>query len=141
MAPLSVSRMPARGHLCTFCGAESATALRPGSLWIAAALAVPFVVPGLIYAAWQLTTRRRLCPICYHASLIPAEAPLARTWRSAGWLGAQGMGADLTQSDARLERIEQAIDAIAIEVDRVSQGQRDPAGAPRLGGGSSRSGY
>jgi hypothetical protein len=36
-------------------------------------------------------------------------------------------------SDARIERIEQAIDAIALEVDRVTHAQRfgSTAGAPR----------
>lgn len=102
-------------------------------MWIAVPLAIPFIVPGLLYLAWHLTTRRRLCPICHHAGLIPGDSPLARTWRTAGWLGTGG-GGEMTTSDTRLERIEQAIDAIAIEVDRVSQGQRISAAGPgRLG--------
>jgi hypothetical protein len=133
--------MVGRGHLCTYCGVETTAPQRPGSNWIALALSVPFVVPGAIYLAWRYTTRRLLCPICAHAALIPADAPLARTWRSAGWLAGQVPGPGPTVSDSRIERIEQAIDAIAMEVDRVTSAQRlasssalaprDP-GAPRL---------
>lgn len=100
--------------------------MKPGSNWVALALAVPFFVPGLVYLAWRYTTRRLLCPICSHAQLIPADAPLARTWRSAGWLAGQ-VPSSMTASDARIERIEQAIDAIALEVDRVTHAQRFPS--------------
>ncbi|MGQ0764803.1 MAG: hypothetical protein ACT4OZ_03960 [Gemmatimonadota bacterium] len=125
--------MTPRGYLCTYCGSESQTSLRPGSVWIAAPLAIPFIVPGLLYLAWHFTTRRRLCPICHHATLIPGDSPLARTWRSAGWLGSGGAGGEMTNSDVRLERIEQAIDAIAMEVDRVSHGQRGGVGGSATG--------
>lgn len=118
--------MPHHAFLCTYCGAESSAPVKPGSNWVALALAVPFFVPGLVYLAWRYTTRRLLCPICSHAQLIPADAPLARTWRSAGWLAGQVPSA-MTASDARIERIEQAIDAIALEVDRVTHAQRFPS--------------
>jgi hypothetical protein len=127
--------MAAHTFLCTVCGAESSVPVRPGSTWIGLALAIPFVVPGLVYMAWRYTTRRRLCPICSHAQLIPADAPLARTWRSAGWLAGQ-VPPGMSVSDARIERIEQAIDAIALEVDRVTHAQRfasASAGALREG--------
>lgn len=125
--------MAPHSHLCTFCGAETSAPQRPGSPWIALALAIPFFVPGLVYLAWRHTTRRLVCPICAHNQLIPADAPLARTWRSAGWLAGQAPSGGPMVSDARIERIEQAIDAIALEVDRVTHAQRfgSPAGAPR----------
>ena len=125
--------MAPHSHLCTTCGAETSAPQRPGSTWIAVALAIPFVVPGLIYLAWRYTTQRKVCPICSHRQLIPTDAPLARTWRSAGWLAGQAPAAQTT-SDVRIERIEQAIDAIALEVDRVTHAQRfgaAPAGNPR----------
>ncbi len=125
--------MAPNSHLCTFCGAETSAPRRPGSAWIGAALAIPFIVPGLVYLAWRFTTDRKLCPICSHNRLIPADAPLARTWRAAGWLAGQAP-APQTTSDVRIERIEQAIDAIALEVDRVTQAQRfgaAPTASPR----------
>jgi hypothetical protein len=95
---------------------------------VAAALMVPFVVPGLVYLAWRFTTRRLRCSICGQAQLIPGDSPLARTWRRAGWIPGQSLPTGTT--DPRIDRIEHAIDAIAAEVERVSLRQRDPA--PRL---------
>jgi hypothetical protein len=109
------------------------------------ALAVPFVLPGVIYTVWRYSMRRTVCPTCGHAQLIPADAPLARTWRAAGWIvGRPGDGSSTatTSPDIRIERIEQAIDAIAGEVDRIAQQQhrsppalrndRDSSGHPPL---------
>ncbi len=114
--------MPPRSWLCTYCGTETAAPLRPGSNWVAAALAVPFVIPALVYTAWRYTSKNLVCPICRHAQLIPGDAPLARTWRAQGWVSGQPLPTGTT--DPRLERIEQAIDAIATEVDRVGHLQR-----------------
>jgi hypothetical protein len=111
--------LPPRSWICTYCGTDTPNPTRPGSNWVAAALACAFVVPGVVYLAWRYSTRRLVCPICGHAQLIPADAPLARTWRSAGWVPGQTIGTGNT--DPRLERIEQAIDAIAVEVERVGR--------------------
>jgi hypothetical protein len=152
--------MPPHPVLCTQCGAETSTPLKvsPGSPWVALALAVPFVFPGVIYAIWRYTMRREACPTCGHASLIPADAPLARSWRASGLLPPRAterrgerpferliernLGLPATTApDIRLDRIEQAIDAIAQEVDRIGQQQRalsaprsefDPPPAARL---------
>lgn len=146
--------MPSQQFLCTQCGAETSAPLKvpPGSAWVALALAVPFVVPGVIYTIWRYSMRRTTCPTCGHAALIPGDAPLARTWRASGWiagrhverqaerpferliernLGGHGhLGAPaITAPEIRIDRIEQAIDAIASEVDRMGQQQRS------LGGG------
>lgn len=153
--------------LCTQCGAETSAPLRlpPGSPWVALALAVPFVIPGVIYTVWRYAMRRSVCPTCGHAALIPGTAPLARSWRAAGWLASRpaergaerafdrpdrpmerlierNLGTPLsTAPDIRIDRIEQAIDAIASEVDRIGQHQRalgalrgefDAPGPPRL---------
>ena len=133
--------------LCTQCGAQTSVPLRvpPGSPWVALALAVPFVLPGLVYTVWRYTMRRTLCPTCGHAQLIPADAPLARTWRAAGWIAgrpAEGSASTTSSPDIRIERIEQAIDAIAGEVDRIAhqqlrsspspRGDRDTSGSPPM---------
>ena len=116
--------MPPRSYLCTYCGTETANANRPGSPWVAAALVVPFVIPAVVYLAWRFTSKRLTCPICGHAQLIPGDAPLARTWRSAGWVPGQTLPAQSGATDPRLERIELAIDAIAGEVERVGRLQQ-----------------
>lgn len=114
--------------LCTQCGAETSAPLKvpPGSAWVALALAVPFVLPGVVYTVWRYAMRRSVCPTCGHAQLIPGDAPLARTWRAAGWLPARPTAREevarpVTAPDIRIDRIEQAIDAIAAEVDRIAQ--------------------
>jgi hypothetical protein len=93
-------------------------------------LLVPFVFPGVVYQVWRMAMRRPVCPRCGSVALIPGDAPLARAWRSAGWIaGSAGSG----PSDERLERIEQAIDAMAVEIERMRV-QQAPAlrvGEPR----------
>lgn len=120
--------MQSRHFLCTQCGAETSAPLKvpPGSAWVALALAVPFVLPGVVYTVWRYSMRRPVCPTCGHAQLIPGDAPLARTWRAAGWLPVrpavrEELPRPVTAPDIRIDRIEQAIDAIAAEVDRIAQ--------------------
>ena len=77
-------------------------------------------------------------------SMIPVVAigvPIARAY--ARRLESQPVAAIPSDVAARLERIEQAVDAIAIEMERVSEGQRfttkllsERAGLPASPGGS-----
>ncbi len=137
--------MQPRHLLCTQCGAETSAPLKlpPGSPWVALVLAVPFVIPGLVYTVWRYTMRRTVCPTCGHAQLIPGDAPLARAWRSAGWLPGRPPAREeearpVTAPDIRLDRIEQAIDAIASEVDRIAQHQHQHQQQQQRGLGGSR---
>lgn len=120
--------MTSRDFLCTRCGAQPHTPHRApaGSLWVGLILAVPFVIPGLAYLAWRYSCPRTLCPTCGHATLIPGDAPLARTWRTLGWIDARPAdpATGTTSPGIRLDRIEQAVDAIAVEVERISHAQR-----------------
>lgn len=123
-------------YLCTQCGAQTSAPLKvpPGSPWVGLVLAVPFVIPGVAYWVWRLTMRRTCCPTCGHAALIPADSPLARTWRSAGWIQerlAERQAVSTTSPDVRIDRIEQAIDAIAGEVDKIVQQQQRAVAAIR----------
>jgi hypothetical protein len=120
--------------LCTRCGTVTSNPLlvQPGSGWVTGVLALCFVMPGVVYAVWRYTCRKSVCPLCQSDALIPTDAPLARTWLHAGWIPSRGpdaSGATLTP-DTRLERIEQAIDAIAIEVERMGEVQRASLRAP-----------
>ena len=77
-------------------------------------------------------------------SMIPVVAigvPIARAY--ARRLESQPIAAIPSDVSARLERIEQAVDAIAIEMERVSEGQRfttkllsERAALPASSGGS-----
>jgi hypothetical protein len=105
-------------RLCTLCGHETVQPLRkmPGSGFVSLVLLIPFVLPGVVYQVWRMAMRRPVCPRCGSAALIPGDAPLARTWRAAGWLAGSTTS---VQSEERFDRIEQAIDAMSVEIERL----------------------
>ena len=59
------------------------TAARPakrvkGSFWIELILWLTFLVPGLIYSVWRLTSKEEICPECERPSMIPIDSPEAQ---------------------------------------------------------------
>lgn len=46
-----------------------------GSCLIELLLWVMFIIPGIIYSIWRLTTRRPVCPKCGSPELVPADSP------------------------------------------------------------------
>jgi len=125
--------MISEAHMCTLCGHETLHPLKkmPGTAWVSLVLLVPFVLPGVVYQVWRMAMRRAVCPRCGSTALIPGDAPLARTWRAAGWIAGTPAAAP---SEERFDRIEQAIDAMAVEIERMrvhqpplraSDGERD----------------
>jgi hypothetical protein len=64
---------------CTNCG----TVARPrqqikGSFLIEVMLWLCFLVPGIIYSIWRLTTKAIVCPRCGAPNMIPTASPKAR---------------------------------------------------------------
>lgn len=62
--------------ICTECG----TAGKPkktakGSMLIELVLWLAFIIPGLIYSLWRLTTKTTVCRTCGSVSLIPEDSP------------------------------------------------------------------
>lgn len=41
-----------------------------------------FIVPGLIYGVWRLTTKRKICPACGSVDLVPVNSPVGRKLRT-----------------------------------------------------------
>ncbi len=37
-----------------------------------------FILPGLLYSLWRLTTRRPVCRACGSPSIVPLSSPIAR---------------------------------------------------------------
>lgn len=64
--------------VCTACGyvGEPATATK-GSFGVELVLWLCFIVPGLIYSIWRLSSRHDACPSCGQTALIPAGSPMA----------------------------------------------------------------
>lgn len=65
--------------ICSQCGstAESKTFTR-GSFGIELVLWLCFLIPGLIYSIWRLSTRHEGCRACGSASLIPLMSPMGK---------------------------------------------------------------
>lgn len=49
-----------------------------GSFIIELFLWLMFLVPGLIYSLWRLTTRHDACPACGATNMLPLTSPKAR---------------------------------------------------------------
>jgi hypothetical protein len=65
--------------ICTNCGhTGNPTKHTRGSFLIELVLWLTFIVPGLIYSLWRLTTKERVCRKCGSSNLVPADTPRGR---------------------------------------------------------------
>lgn len=65
--------------VCTACGyVGEPTTVTKGNFGIELILWLCFLIPGLIYSIWRLSSRHEACPSCKSSSLIPAESPMAK---------------------------------------------------------------
>ena len=49
-----------------------------GSIWIEIVLWIFFIVPGVIYSLWRLTTRQQVCVECGSPTLVPVNSIAAQ---------------------------------------------------------------
>lgn len=64
--------------LCTTCLHQGpAVKVTRGSFVVEVALWLCFLLPGLIYGLWRLTTRHEACASCGSSVLIPLDSPRA----------------------------------------------------------------
>lgn len=69
---------------CTACGTEAQPKdVTKGSMGVELVLWLCFIVPGVIYSVWRLTSKHRACPACGSAQLIPINSPAAVAHRKA----------------------------------------------------------
>lgn len=62
--------------ICTNCGhTGKAKRVTKGSILIEIVLWCFFIVPGVIYSLWRLTTRYDACPQCGAPNMVPASSP------------------------------------------------------------------
>lgn len=65
--------------LCNNCGTISEPIkVTKGSFFIELLLWVCFIIPGLVYSLWRLTTRYKACPACKESGMIPLNSPKAK---------------------------------------------------------------
>lgn len=66
-------------HVCTHCGdTNGGTVVTRGNLGIEIILWLTFLVPGIIYSIWRLSSRYIACPTCGASALIPIQSPRGR---------------------------------------------------------------
>lgn len=59
---------------CGFVGIPKKTV--KGSFLIELILWLFFLIPGIIYSIWRLTTRCDACPKCKNTTMIPIDSPM-----------------------------------------------------------------
>lgn len=65
--------------VCTKCGhVGPPTSITKGSFAIEVVLWLCFIIPGLIYSLWRLSSRHQACAMCGNAEILPPEAPIAQ---------------------------------------------------------------
>lgn len=72
-------------YVCVNCGSRGEPATRTkGSTGLELVLWLCFIVPGLIYSIWRVTSREKVCPVCKAGGMIPADSPRGRQLLDSG---------------------------------------------------------
>ncbi len=88
---------------CMQCGVDGLPKRQTkGSLAIEIILWLCFLVPGLIYSIWRISTRFDACPACGSNKLVPLNAPAAVAQKEATAQIRCPDCAELIQSQARV---------------------------------------
>jgi hypothetical protein len=62
--------------VCQNCGYRGKPKkITKGSIFIELILWLAFLIPGLIYSIWRLTTKYWACPRCRAPNMIPLDSP------------------------------------------------------------------
>lgn len=63
---------------CKTCGHSGKTQSKtPGNLAIEIILWLCFIVPGLIYSIWRISSKKAICEKCASDDLVPPDSPVA----------------------------------------------------------------
>ncbi|OHA44233.1 MAG: hypothetical protein A3G04_01710 [Candidatus Taylorbacteria bacterium RIFCSPLOWO2_12_FULL_44_9] len=63
-------------NVCTVCGfIGKPKRITKGNILMELILWLFFLLPGLIYSIWRLTTRQDVCPKCFNPTMIPTDTP------------------------------------------------------------------
>lgn len=69
----------AEAMVCTTCGTQGIPKTRvKGSIGIELLLWLCFLLPGMIYSVWRLTTKQKVCVACKAATLVPIDSPVGQ---------------------------------------------------------------
>ena len=63
--------------ICTACGhVGNPKKVTKGSFFIEVALWIFFILPGLIYSIWRLTSKHQACAKCGSLGVVPISSPI-----------------------------------------------------------------
>lgn len=66
----------AKKLICPNCGYKGTPKkVTKGSIFIELVLWLAFIVPGIIYSLWRLTSRHEACPQCGASNMVPLSSP------------------------------------------------------------------
>jgi len=66
----------AKEFVCKFCGfVGKPKKVTEGSFLVEIFLWLLFLLPGVIYSIWRMTTRKDVCPKCGKPDMIPVDTP------------------------------------------------------------------
>ena len=66
-------------YICTYCGFKGhQIIITRGSFIVELCLWLCFIIPGLIYSSWRISSRERLCPGCNHSIMVLLNTPLGQ---------------------------------------------------------------
>ncbi|QHG91182.1 hypothetical protein CVO_04715 [Sulfurimonas sp. CVO] len=69
----------AKELICTNCGyIGHPKKVTKGSFFMEVILWFLFIVPGIIYSIWRLTTRYNACPFCGASNMVPLDSPMGK---------------------------------------------------------------
>lgn len=64
---------------CTKCGTVApAKNFVPGSMGIELVAWLCFIIPGICYSLWRMSSRCKVCPKCLSKEVIPPDSPMAQ---------------------------------------------------------------
>ncbi len=65
--------------ICPNCGTiGKPKAVTRGSILIEIVLWLFFIIPGVIYSVWRLTTKTKACRACEAENMIPLNSPMGK---------------------------------------------------------------
>jgi len=77
MQSFRLEKKPKIDLICTKCGNQTKfKKVTPGSIFIELILWICFIVPGLIYSIWRLSSKYLACALCGSRELVPLKSPM-----------------------------------------------------------------
>lgn len=66
----------AKTQICSQCGRKGTPKNHTkGNILIEIVLWLFFLLPGLIYSIWRLTTKQKVCPYCLAPAMVDLDSP------------------------------------------------------------------